>query len=178
MRVEEKDILYKKFKAFYHKNAGDMIFFARKYVSVETAEDIVHDIFLKIWDTKSTIVIENDINNYLFTMVRNACLDHLKSQSVAQSAANNILTQIQLDEVIMNGSSNDYDYFDDEFYENVYTIIEKLPDKQKQVFEKSYLKEQKHTDIAKELNISVRTVETHIYKALKFLRKNINIFFY
>lgn len=57
--------------------------------------------------------------------------------------------------------------------EKIYANIEKLPQKRKEVFEKAYLDEKKSSDIAEELNISVRTVETHIYKALKFIRENV-----
>ena len=61
MKAEVTINLNKHFRAFYFKNAADMIFFARKFVDYETAEDIVHDIFLKIWDSKSTIIVEEDI---------------------------------------------------------------------------------------------------------------------
>ena len=57
--------------------------------------------------------------------------------------------------------------------ETLYASIEKLPPKRRDVFKKVFFDERKHADIAKEMNISVRTVETHLYKALKFLRENL-----
>ena len=165
--------LNKHFRAFYLKNAADMIFFARKFVDYETAEDIVHDIFLKIWDSKSTIIVEEDMKNYLITMVRNACLDHLKSKSFADNNVDNTFYQINFDELRLYTTLHDNNLQNDKIIEDINEVIEKLPNRQRLVFEKAFLNEQKHSEIAEELNISIRTVETHIYKALKFLRENI-----
>lgn len=110
-KVEDNLFYTEHFKAFYLEYAGELIFFARKFVDNYTAEDIVQDIFLKIWDKDRMDI--------------------------------------------------------------VYASIEKLPPKCRDIFKKAYLEGQKHTAIVEELNISVRTVETHIYKALKFLRDHL-----
>lgn len=85
MRTEKKSVFNKQYKRLYLQYVGDLIFFARKYVDYQTAEDIVHDLFLKIWDSKSTVVAEQNIKNYLLTMVKNACLDNLKRQTVTDT---------------------------------------------------------------------------------------------
>ena len=172
MKVEGKDIFNTQFKALYLKYAGELIFFARKFVDHSTAEDIVHDIFLKIWDSKSTIIVEKDIKNYLLSMVQNACLDHIKHLSVADTFYQKTIRQFQLDELKYYETSKDYPW-DKEKMEMLHTSIEKLPPKRREVFKKVFFEERSHAEIAKEMNISVRTVETHIYKALKFLRENL-----
>lgn len=171
--AEGKNSFTKQFKAFYLQYGGELIFFARKFVDHYTAEDIVHDIFLKIWDKKSTVIVEKDIKGYLLSMVQHACYDYLKHQQVEDTFLNNAVHQLKLDELNDYESSKDH-LWDKDRMDAVYASIEKLPPQCRDIFKKAYLEEQKHTDIAKELNISVRTVETHIYKALKLIRSNLN----
>ncbi len=169
-KKKETDFFDTQYKEFYLQHAGELIFFARKFVDRHTAEDIVQDIFLKIWDRKSTIVVEGDMKNYLRSMVEHACFDYMKHQTVENNFMQKSIRQIQLDELNYYESSNDYPS-ENEKMETLFACIEKLPPKRKDVFKKFFLEEQKHADIARELEISVRTVETHIYKALKFLRE-------
>lgn len=169
-KKKETDFFDTQYKEFYLQHAGELIFFARKFVDRHTAEDIVQDIFLKIWDRKSTIVVEGDMKNYLRSMVEHACFDYMKHQTVENNFMQKSIRQIQLDELNYYESSNDYPS-ENEKMETLFACIEKLPPKRKDVFKKFFLEEQKHADIARELEISVRTVETHIYKALKFIRE-------
>ena len=169
-KKKETDFFDTQYKEFYLQHAGELIFFARKFVDRHTAEDIVQDIFLKIWDRKSTIVVEGDMKNYLRSMVEHACFDYMKHQTVENNFMQKSIRQIQLDELNYYESSNDYPS-ENEKMETLFACIEKLPPKRRDVFKKFFLEEQKHADIARELEISVRTVETHIYKALKFIRE-------
>lgn len=169
-KKKETDFFDTQYKEFYLQHAGELIFFARKFVDRHTAEDIVQDIFLKIWDRKSTIVVEGDMKNYLRSMVEHACFDYMKHQTVENNFMQKSIRQIQLDELNYYESSNDYPS-EKEKMETLFACIEKLPPKRKDVFKKFFFEEQKHADIARELEISVRTVETHIYKALKFIRE-------
>ena len=176
MKKQKEDTIFTEhFRTFYLQYAGELIFFARQFIDTFTAEDIVHDIFLKIWDKRSTIVVEENTRNYLFSMVQHACYDHLKHQQVENNFMNRAIQQLKLDELKHYESSKDHLWEEDKM-EAVYASIEKLPPKSRNIFKKAYLEGQKHTDIAEELAISVRTVETHVYKALKFLRDNLNIF--
>lgn len=175
-KQKQENIFTGHFKAFYLQYAGELIFFARKFVDTYTAEDLVHDVFLKIWDKKSTVIVEENVRNYLFSIVQHACYDYLKHQQVEDTFINKTFYQLKLDELKFYESSKDY-LWDNEKMEAVYASIEKLPSKSRTIFKKAYLEGKKHADIAKELDISVRTVETHIYKALKFLRNNLTILF-
>lgn len=173
---EDKNIFTEYFKAFYLQYSGELIFFARKFVDAYAAEDLVHDVFLKIWDKKSTIIVEKDIRNYLLSMVQHACYDYLKHQQIEDTFLSKAVRQLKLDELKYYELSKD-DLWDKDKIEAVYASIERLPSKCRDIFKKAYLEGQKHTDIAEELNISVRTVETHVYKALKFLRDSLIFFF-
>ena len=62
-----------KFKLLYLENAPRLIFYASKYVDSDTAEDLVHDIFIKIWQKKEIYSVEEGLKTYLFRSVQNAC---------------------------------------------------------------------------------------------------------
>lgn len=170
-KKEDRNIIHTQYKAFYLQYAGELIFFARKFVDQYTAEDIVHDLFLKIWDRKSTLIAGGNVKNYLFSMTQHACIDYIKHQTIENNFLQKHVRQLQLDELNYYASSTD-DSRDNEEIESLYVSIEKLPPKRKDVFKKFFLEGQKHAEIARQLQISVRTVETHIYQALKFLREN------
>lgn len=173
-QLREESLFSEYFRTFYLQYAGELVFFARKFVDIYTAEDIVHDIFLKIWDNRSTIIVEENTRNYLFSTVQNACYDYLKHVQVKDNFMSKTAQQLKLDELKYYDSSKDY-WWDKEKVEAIYASIEKLPSKSKDIFKKAYIEGQKHAVIAEELDISVRTVETHIYKALKFLRNSLVI---
>lgn len=176
-KTEDKSIFTQQFKAFYLQYAGELLFFARKFVDYQTAEDLVHDIFLRIWDKKSTVVAEKEIRTYLFSIVQNACYDFLKHQSIADTFMGKAVQQLKMEELEYFSSSQD-ELFDKQKLDAIYTTIEGLPPKSRDIFKKAYLEGQKHTAIAEELNISIRTVETHIYKSLKFLRNSLLTFLF
>lgn len=176
-KLKEESTFSAHFRAFYLQYAGELIFFARQFVDVYTAEDIIHDIFLKIWDKKSTIIVEENIRNYLLSTVQNACYDHLKHMQVKDTLMISSAHQLKFDELKYYESSTDY-WWDKEKVEAIYASIEKLPSKSRDIFKKAYIEGQKHAVIAEQLDISVRTVETHIYKALKFLRNSLIVLFF
>lgn len=166
----DNKLITKYFQEFYLRYAGNMISFARKYVDMNTAEDIVHDIFLNVWDKKSTIIVEKDMQNYLLSVVKNACYDYLKHQKIAETFLSKAEQQLKIDSLEFDEVSNNDS---SETLQAIYSLIDKLPPKCKLIFKKAYFEKQKSTQIAEEMNLSVRTVETHIYNALKFIRNNL-----
>lgn len=173
-KSKDNKLANKYFQEFYISYAADMITFARRFVDETTAEDIVHDIFLNIWDQKSTIMVEKELHNYLLSMVKNACFDYLKHKKVSETFLSKAEHQLKIEELEY------YEYSENEDSENhnlqaIYSSIEKLPPKCKVIFEKAYIEKQKSAEIAEEMNISVRTVETHVYNALKIIRNNLKV---
>ena len=103
-------------------------------------------------------------------MVKNACFDHLKRQRVSETFLSKAELQLKIDSIEYYDISNNDS---DETLEAIYALIDKLPPKSKVIFEKTYLEKQKSKDIAEEMKLSVRTVETHIYNALKLIRNSL-----
>ncbi len=161
-----------KFENFYLQQAPKLIFYARKFVDDFLAEDIVHDVFLKIWMETPDIDLSEENNPYFFRMVRNACFDFLKHKAVEESFLDKAFNGLKMEELEWTDS---YEAFaeQEEKINAIYTIIDGLPPRCKEIFVKAYLEEQKHSDIATQLNISVRTVDTQVYKALKIIRDHL-----
>ena len=153
----------------YKKHAPGLIFYARKFVDLQTAEDVVHDVFLKIWDSETVMLVDENIGNYLCSAVRNRCLDLLKRQVVHDDYMSRAVIDLKMEEIVACDNILD-EMIDREKMEAVYKAIDRLPDKCREVFILAYLEEKKNAEIAEQLHISVRTVEAHIFKALKMLR--------
>lgn len=170
MDEKDSDFLLQ-YGLLYEKHAPDLIFYARKFVSEFVAEDIVHDVFLTIWSKKSFFIIDETISNYLFRAVQNSCLNRLKRQAIEQDFIARSIVELKIEE--LNTSSIEDSIHKEEQLHEIYNVIKQLPEKCKNVFQLSFFEDKKNSEIASLLNISVRTVEAHLYKALLFLRKEL-----
>lgn len=167
----------KQLKKIYLQQAPRLIVFARKFVDYYTAEDIVHDVFLKFCRENPDKFDENGIAPYLYRLVKNACFDHLKHHKVEESYVAKAWTELKMEE-IMRHDSYERNLLYNERINAVHDEIKKLPPRCREIFTKAYLEGEKHTNIAEELKISVRTVETQVYKALKIIRDNLTLFLF
>ena len=150
------------FKSYYET----MSLFAMRYVQSQAiAEEITQEVFVKLWSKQADIKINSSLKSYLYGAIRNACLNHLKHQKVVQEHVafelHNNATQV--DDVV------EYN----ELQEAVDSAIAKLPEKCREVFEMSRFEGKKYKDIAEALQISVKTVENQMGKALKVLRNEL-----
>lgn len=137
--------------------------------SFELAEDIVQDLFIKFWDEKIYLKLEQSISSYLFKAVKNNSLQAIKKQN--KYFFEEIEDQVN---VLM-----EEEYLDMEFLEKekkkLYKEIEALPLKSKEVFIAIVLENQKYKEVALELGVSVNTVKTHYSRALKQLRNSLDV---
>ena len=175
MKSSEKDHLDRKeFEQVYEKYAPALIFYARKFVDHPTAEDVVHDVFLKIWNSETLMVANESIGSYLFSAVRNACLDLLKHQTICNDYLTKAIRDLKIEELSYNENVLSK-LIDQEHIDAIYKEIDHLPEKCREVFVLAYIEEKKNAEIAEQLQISVRTVEAQIYKALKILRNALTV---
>ena len=178
MRV--KDIDYKHLKCLvngdkkalsflYQKYYAQVYHFASLYVDNEDdVTDIVQDIYLKIWLNREKVDPKKDFSNYLFIVTRNHIFN-LKRQ------INNKFTFIvALDVLDESIESADQDLEAQELKIIIDETIKSLPDRQKEVFLLSRKHSLTNKEISSKLQISVKTVENHMTKALSALREVIN----
>ena len=132
-----------KFKLLYLENAPRLIFYASKYVDSDTAEDLVHDIFIKIWQKKEIYSVEEGLKTYLFRSVQNACLDYLKHKSIEMTYADEVARRLKIEEIDYYNQS-DAAELEKERLDSVYREIAKLPDRCREVFTLAYVDGKKY----------------------------------
>lgn len=151
------------FEIAYKQYFSSLVGFAYQYVEdSDAAEDIVQEMFGNFWKKADGIDVRTNLKSYLFGAVRNSCLNHLRHQKVVESHAtdqeNNDVHQIAFLEM-------------DELQDKVNEALAQLPEKRRQIFELSRFEEKKYHEIAEELDVSVKTVETQMSRALKTMRE-------
>ncbi|MDR1201414.1 MAG: RNA polymerase sigma-70 factor [Tannerellaceae bacterium] len=161
------------YKQIYLQYAPMLIRFAEKFVSSFFAEDIVHDVFLKLWDKQIFILPDNEIKNILYASVRNACIDHLRHINLEQKLSDQRALQLKLDELEFLETSENL-FMRKDMIEYIMKIVNDLPDKKREIFRMSYIEGLKAAEIAEKLNLSVRTVENQLYRILLILRKKLS----
>ena len=151
------------FEMAYKQYFASLVGFAYQYVEdSEISEDIVQEMFGKLWDKSETVDIRTNLKSYLFGAVRNACLNHLRHQKVVASheseRGEERVHQLNFMEM-------------DELQEKVNEALAQLPEKRRQIFELSRFQDKKYHEIAAELDVSIKTVETQMSRALKVMRE-------
>lgn len=159
------DILFRKYYP-------GLLFYATRFLPEDEAEDIVQDTFLELWKRKDTIEIGDQIQAFLYRITYTKCLNALKHKQVENeySTAAAELYQKKIEFYDPGQNETMLRMENKELQAEVYKAINELPDKCKEVFKLSYLHDMKNKEIAEVLDISMRTVEAHMYKALKYLR--------
>ncbi len=139
------------------------------------AEDITHDVFLKIWEHRKSLGKVVSLNGYIFRVTRNAIINQLKKrQSLGKYKIEG------QEETLKNISGGGIDYENqvttNELIELIELEIARMPEQRRKVFMMSRFENMTYDEIAENLDISPKTVQYHISNALSDLKKIINIF--
>ena len=141
----------------------------------QLAEDIVQDVFLKIWETRNRLTIRSSFRGYLFRCVHNNCIQYLRHQVVKRNHLAEHQAKIE-EAQLMNRlyfESGLSRLFKNDIESVVNNTINELPEKTQEIFILSRHKFLKNSEIATKINLSEKSVEYHITKALDFLRKHL-----
>ncbi|MDN5210803.1 RNA polymerase sigma-70 factor [Fulvivirgaceae bacterium BMA12] len=130
-------------------------------LSPADSEEIVQEVFIKIWHGRKNLDPSKNVKAYLYKIAKNAMLDEFKRR-IKQKAAEDYQVRLWLPE---NHTQNSVDY--NELEELVAETLKGLPEKRRLVFELSRYKGLSNKEIAKEMDITVKTVESHLTHALK-----------
>ena len=163
-----------RFEDVYLSYFSNMKYFAKEYViSEEDAENIVQDVFVELWENKEMLNMHMNLIAYLFTTIKNKCLNHLRHKLVVQETANKLQEEYTIS-LRMNLDSLevfDNNLFSDHDIEKIISrALDALPEKCRAIFIMSKIEGKKHNEIAQELNISINTVGSQIGIAYKKLR--------
>ncbi len=158
------------FHAIFKKYYSSLTLFAYKIVKDEdVARDIVQNLFAKLYEQRATIEIRISLKSFLYQSVRNHSINEINSRKIRQKHHDIILLQtddssVQGDELMEQA----------EMEMKVVQAVAKLPTQCKRIFEMSRFEGLTNGEIADSLNLSKRTVETQISKALKSLRDQLS----
>ncbi len=159
----------KEFEEIFRTHYGELCSYAFTFTKdLDDAEEVVQDIFVKLWENKKKINIKTSIKSYLYSSIRNRCLNTIKHIEIREKYKEFNKQEIELDE---NLQENEIEKT--EMEQKVRNLIDNMPEKRRRVFIMSRYNGLKYKEIAEELSISIKTVENQMGKAMKFLRKEL-----
>jgi RNA polymerase sigma-70 factor (family 1) len=165
MQQDDESALELLFKTYY----AQLCRFARNMLKdKEQAQDMVQDVFMKVWDKRTQINITTSFKAYLYMAVRNHCLNAMKVNDRKYWMEDGMEDDIRIaeDQMISQLSAK-------ALGEKIGSVVEKLPAKCKLTFQLSRFEDMSYKEIAETMNVSVKTVENQMGKALAYLRGNL-----
>lgn len=166
------------FKGLYKSLYDDLYQFALSFTGTpEVAEDLVHDVFLNTWRNEKEWNSRAHARAYLLSAVRNRAINHLNMHRLARRAGESWREEgAYLDRQHAKGPSPDEVASGEEFRQGVREAVSRLPKRQRETFRLSRHHGLSYAEIAEVLDISVKTVETHMVRALDTLREELRAF--
>jgi RNA polymerase sigma-70 factor (family 1) len=159
------EIVFSNFFKKHAKSLRNFLFY--KYGNKDQAEDLVQEAFIKLWQNCAAVPIEK-AKSYLYTIANNSSLNEIKHQKVVLEYENNFSGSDKTNE------NPEYILEEKEFKNKLLKAIENLNESQRMAFLMHRIDGKKYSEIAEELNISVKAVEKRIHLALVELRKTID----
>lgn len=155
------------FKSHYVK----LTFYANRFLNdIDISKEIASESLTFLWEKRGTLSFTNSVSAYLYKMVQNKCLNHIKHQCIENEYVSYMIRNKLLDDVPEHDTNPCHEK---ELTEQIRKAIDTLPEKCRLVFEMSRFEYLKNKEIAERLNISQNTVERHITIALEKLRKSL-----
>lgn len=164
--------LKKTYVSLFEKHYSNLMFYATRFVDEDEAEDIIQDVFFELWNRRDKVEFGENIKSFLYRSVYTKALNVIKHKTIVEN--------YNAEEVLLQNSRLEFYQPDNtdvirrieslELRKEIYSAINSLPEKCREIFKLSYIYNHTNKEISEILGISLRTVEAHMYKALKFLR--------
>jgi RNA polymerase sigma-70 factor, ECF subfamily len=166
-RIRQGDI--KHFESLFRSSYVSLVRYAKSIVKdQDSAEEIVQDLFYRIWKDREKIKIESSLNGYLFRSVHNRCLHFIEHNRIVEKHVEEMSSRQP------ESPENPSDILNyKELQAKIATILEKLPERCGKIFYMNRFEGLKYTEIAKKLSVSVKTVEANMGRALKEFRREL-----
>jgi RNA polymerase sigma-70 factor (ECF subfamily) len=159
--IQEQDQIV--FKRLFHEYYSALCSYSKLIVKRnDIAEDIVQELFFKIWNKGREFSISTSLKSYLYKATYNNSLEYLRTLK------NEILYK-EYNLITLKNTDNSQP--DSDMIAAIYKAIDELPDKCGEVFKLRKFENLSHAEISKKLNISVKTVETHMHRANTTLKE-------
>jgi len=154
------------FTIIFTKYYSDLVRFSFGFTrNSDSSEEIVQEVFLKLWENRSTLDIHTSLKSYLLKNVQNRSIDSLRHATITNKYAAVVLDH----PLLSQNDTEDYILFS-ELEASFNQAMENMPALYAEVFRLSRIETLNYQEIASKLGVSVRTVEVRISKALSLLR--------
>ena len=156
------------YKRVFEEYYNPLCNFAYKYVeNSDTAEDVVQEVFVQMWQKRKEIKLTGNVKSYLFQSTRNKAIEYIRRNKLQAAYVEEERLKAETTYEIDNDSEN---YI---IKEQLFKSIRQLPPKCQKIFVLSKMNGLTYNEIAEELNLSVKTVENQIGRGLKLLRERL-----
>lgn len=157
------------FALLYKKMSRKIYSYVYSFVlSKEDAEEIMHDVFLKVWDKRASIKEERSFQAFIYTIAKNTTLDKIRKYSV-----DNINLQKYFTEQDAGVDTSEDEEEVNQLLNQVHLLVEEMPFQRRKVFKLNRFEGMSQRSISEYLEISQGTVEKHISKAMQFLKEEL-----
>lgn len=157
-----------KFEKIFKELFKPLCAFSVKYTNdLEEAKNLVHDVFIALWDKFESLPADTNYKSYLYTAVRNRSLNYLRDRKLHLSVEHS-------KDIAVGEESSGIER--KELEREIELAINTLPEKCRMIFEMSRFEELKYAEIADKMGISIKTVEAQMTKALSILRNHLGDF--
>lgn len=174
-KINDKDLAQKiktgdknAYQKLFEKYAPRIYHFAFSYLKNKPdAEELVQNVFLKIWEKRNLLDTSQNIKAFVFKVAVNTIYDFIRKKNMEYAFE---------DYARLNYSPGEdftwHSVIFEEMQQNLRQLVSQLPEQQQKIFQLSKLDGLSNDEIARQLNLSKRTVENHLYRALAFLKKH------
>lgn len=166
-RIRQGDV--GQFESLFRSSYVSLVRYAKTLIKDhDSAEEIVQDLFFRLWNDRGKMKIKSSLNGYLFRSVHNKCLHYIEhNRVVARHAEEMLYRQTDTQE-----NPSDILHYK-ELQVRIVRILERLPERCGKIFYMSRFEGLKYSEIAEKLSVSVKTVESNMGRALKEFRKEL-----
>lgn len=168
-RIMDKDPTV--YNELYDKLYRKLFLFAKSLIDdTEEARDIVAESFIKLWAQKNHFANMVHLQVYFYTVIKNACIDHLRKNKLRYKIEHQLLQSGTISENIVERK-----YQEAELVQQLYERINQLPERMQQVFKLTYLDGFSRTEVAQMLNLSENTIRNTNAAAMKAIRMTFGV---
>lgn len=172
MNNQKNTILFtskEEFESLFRENYSNLCSYANKFIcDVDASEEVVQEVFFKLWNNRESIEISSSIQSYLFRAVRNSSLNLIKHINIREEYKAHKEREIAHEE-----ASYEDGIVATELENKIRESINQIPPERRKIFIMSRYDGLKYKEIAEKLSISVKTVENQMGKAIKYMRDNL-----
>jgi RNA polymerase sigma-70 factor (family 1) len=155
------------FDSLFEVYSQKLFGFALKYFKNESdAEELVQELFVKVWENRHSLKSEHSFKSYLFTIALNQIRKHFNKKATSLRYLESLQNDPEFSDQV---TTDDYETT----LRQIYQIIDRMPERRREIFTKSKLEGKSSKEVAAELNISAGTVDNQVSEALRFIRSQL-----